>query len=508
MSAAAADKLTKGGPLGVKKLDYTNFTDQFVKSFEKTPVPTTAPLTTTTNDHIYFTQFLPRSPPRGYIDNFLEEIDRIFVSDLYFPMVAVLRCHILHAWDQAALQPAPDVLDALSSLVYHNSDLVTDDNTKADMRCAMHWRGKEVTVLRFEYKDNHYALHTYAGGRHSLAGLISTWREGEADYTHQERGPGSQAAHKILSQLWNSCVKDSTPTVSQSTYGAYFIGVAQQDGRATIFLSQNLMKDFPGIDDKARSQPDLYRHLAYTFCWNLIYAINMKLEGLQLYPPGEEYKYLNALGRNVERRGRQQKQGFPKWGSWVSSWVYRLFGLQLPLIARKIRVSHAFEAFEIVGRESSYFTVDLFLDELVPGTAWSLVRFSRSLKLVLKTYDDVKLFQSEKSAYEKLGGSDFFPTLVAEVRGENSGDPGLLITYCGESVLEEDIQDDDSIRISEALKFMHARGVHHHDIHPRNLVREEGGHICVIDFGLAVPSIQCAQTQTLCEDKRWILGEV
>jgi hypothetical protein len=65
------------------------------------------------------------------------------------------------------------------------------------------------------------------------------------------------------------------------------------------------------------------------------------------------------------------------------------------------------------------------------------------LNLVLKTYDNVELFQSEKSAYEKLKGSPFFPTLVAEVRGENSGDPGLLITYCGERVLEEDMKEND-----------------------------------------------------------------
>jgi len=94
-------------------------------------------------------------------------------------------------------------------------------------------------------------------------------------------------------------------------------------------------------------------------------------------------------------------------------------------------------------RENSYFTLDLFLNEFVPDTAWSFVQFSRSLKLVLKTYDKVELFETEKAAYKKLGGGNFFPTLVAEVWGENSGDPGLLITYHGERVLEEDMQDDD-----------------------------------------------------------------
>lgn len=53
---------------------------------------------------------------------------------------------------------------------------------------------------------------------------------------------------------------------------------------------------------------------------------------------------------------------------------------------------------------------------------------------------------------------------------------------------------------------MHAKGVHHHDIHPRNLVRREDGRISVIDFGLSVPSGQCEQR--LCEDRRWILGEI
>lgn len=111
------------------------------------------------------------------------------------------------------------------------------------------------------------------------------------------------------------------------------------------------MAEHLGVDNDARSNPEVYRHLGYTFCWNLIYAINMKLggEGLQLYPPVEEYEYLNKLGRDVPRDGGP-KQGFRKWGSWLAGWFYQLFGLQLPLIARKIRVSPISEAFEIVGR--------------------------------------------------------------------------------------------------------------------------------------------------------------
>jgi tRNA A-37 threonylcarbamoyl transferase component Bud32 len=53
---------------------------------------------------------------------------------------------------------------------------------------------------------------------------------------------------------------------------------------------------------------------------------------------------------------------------------------------------------------------------------------------------------------------------------------------------------------------MHAQGLHHHDIHPRNLVRGESGDICIIDFGMSVPSSQCEQTS--CEDKMWILDDV
>jgi len=65
------------------------------------------------------------------------------------------------------------------------------------------------------------------------------------------------------------------------------------------------------------------------------------------------------------------------------------------------------------------------------------------LGLVLKTYDKVEIFETEKAAYKKLGGSDFFPKLVAEVWGEDSRNPGLLITYRGERVLEEDWRGDD-----------------------------------------------------------------
>jgi hypothetical protein len=111
------------------------------------------------------------------------------------------------------------------------------------------------------------------------------------------------------------------------------------------------MKAFPGDDANARREPELYRHLAYTFCWNLIYAINMKLRKneIQLYPRTEDYQYLNALGREVPHAG-PVTSGFRRWGSWLGRWFYQLFGLQLPLAVRKIRVSSILEAFEIVGR--------------------------------------------------------------------------------------------------------------------------------------------------------------
>jgi hypothetical protein len=114
------------------------------------------------------------------------------------------------------------------------------------------------------------------------------------------------------------------------------------------------MKKHAGDSDEARGNPEVYYDLAYTFSWNLIYAINMKLGGeiLELYPPGDKYDYLNILGRNVSLNGGPIKgtTGFCKWGSLVAGWVYQCCGLRLPLIAQKIRVSPTSEAFEIVGR--------------------------------------------------------------------------------------------------------------------------------------------------------------
>lgn len=111
------------------------------------------------------------------------------------------------------------------------------------------------------------------------------------------------------------------------------------------------MEQYRGETNEARSNPELYEHLAYTSTWNLIYALNMKLggEGFQLYPPGGDYEYLSSLGRNVQLVGGP-KPGFRRWGSWLGGWVYRLFKFRLPLLARKIRVSPNCEAFEIVGR--------------------------------------------------------------------------------------------------------------------------------------------------------------
>jgi len=111
------------------------------------------------------------------------------------------------------------------------------------------------------------------------------------------------------------------------------------------------MKDFKGETNDARGRPDLYQHLAYTCLWSLVFAFNVKLKagGFHLYPPGEYYQFLNSHGLKGELDG-EPLPDFRKWGSWFGGWVYRLFGLQLPLFARKIRVSPFGEAFEIVGR--------------------------------------------------------------------------------------------------------------------------------------------------------------
>jgi hypothetical protein len=197
-SIAAVSALERnGGALGVKKLEYTNFTDQFVESFRKTPVPSQSGNRT---DHFNTTNPIIRS--RKYDDVFDENRDRKFVSDLYFPVVCVLRSHILHAWDQAPDNLKPELLSALDSLIYEELDDQIH-GTRADLVCTMMWEGKRVTLLRFEYKNNGYALHKYAPG-HSVAGLISQWRDEQLENLNDKKlvgVSGGSKASKILMQV-------------------------------------------------------------------------------------------------------------------------------------------------------------------------------------------------------------------------------------------------------------------------------------------------------------------
>jgi hypothetical protein len=197
-STAAVIELEKyGGPLGVKKLEYANFTENFVESFKKTPVQ---PLSGNPNDLLYVTKSLIRS--RSYEDKFREGRDCSFVSDLYFPVVCVLRSHILYAWDRAPEDLNPELLNALESLLYEFID-DTGNGTQGDMVCTMVWRGQRVPLLRFEYKNNGYALHKYAAG-HSIAELISRWRDEQPDNLGDKElaaVSGSSKAYKVLLQV-------------------------------------------------------------------------------------------------------------------------------------------------------------------------------------------------------------------------------------------------------------------------------------------------------------------
>jgi len=79
---------------------------------------------------------------------------------------------------------------------------------------------------------------------------------------------------------------------------------------------------------------------------------------------------------------------------------------------------------------------------------------------------------------ERVLGQDMFDFVVAQEHRLSWNQAGIIIS-----------------QLVDALAYCHALGIAHGDIKPENIMVTRGGHVKLIDFGLAYQCPQCTQTQ-------------
>ena len=87
------------------------------------------------------------------------------------------------------------------------------------------------------------------------------------------------------------------------------------------------------------------------------------------------------------------------------------------------------------------------------------------------------------------------------------GNLGNLIKY--QDGLTEDVARLYLAEILLAIEELHKKNIIYRDLKPENIMIEEGGHIKLIDFGLAKSGIRNNhETSTFCGSKQYLAPEV
>jgi serine/threonine protein kinase len=132
-----------------------------------------------------------------------------------------------------------------------------------------------------------------------------------------------------------------------------------------------------------------------------------------------------------------------------------------------------------------------------------------NLKVILKILTDSRLVERFTQEADKLALLDGNPNICRIKHFFNHGeDIVIAMEYIDGVTLEEKIKKEGRLTIDESLRvihdvlgvldFAHAKGVCHRDIKPSNIMIDSGGHVKVIDFGIAKaesdPSLTIAGT--------------
>ena len=90
-------------------------------------------------------------------------------------------------------------------------------------------------------------------------------------------------------------------------------------------------------------------------------------------------------------------------------------------------------------------------------------------------------FRNEVHSLNHLRGSDHFP----QIHWADWDNLAFTMSYCGRPIREEkDCPDDWKEQLLEIGAFMRKNRICHNDIQPKNVMVDQTGKICVVDFGL------------------------
>ncbi|KAG2018109.1 protein kinase subdomain-containing protein PKL/ccin4 [Coprinopsis cinerea AmutBmut pab1-1] len=108
------------------------------------------------------------------------------------------------------------------------------------------------------------------------------------------------------------------------------------------------------------------------------------------------------------------------------------------------------------------------------------------ITIVVKVFGNPTTYANELLCYrrlEKLQGAGI-PVLYAT--GSVGTRPCLVLSYEGQK-LREDPTEEERAALQPVIDHMHQLKVHHHDLHPQNVVRNGDGKLTLIDFGFSGP---------------------
>ncbi|EAU89005.1 protein kinase subdomain-containing protein PKL/ccin4 [Coprinopsis cinerea okayama7 len=122
------------------------------------------------------------------------------------------------------------------------------------------------------------------------------------------------------------------------------------------------------------------------------------------------------------------------------------------------------------------------------------------IRLVIKVFGEQSSYAKELLCYTRLEKQQGKGIPVLYATGTLNARPCLVLSFEGER-LRTGPTEEEKVSLYPVLQAMHNIDVHHHDLHRRNVVRNQSGKLTLIDFGL---SERC--TREGCVDE-WLPDE-
>lgn len=118
----------------------------------------------------------------------------------------------------------------------------------------------------------------------------------------------------------------------------------------------------------------------------------------------------------------------------------------------------------------------------------ALVWVDEDMGVIFKQFPDFGKYEREFKFYKKLGWRPWLSTVLGIGRTDKTR--GIYLTYEGNPV-SHDEWDEVGPHLTFWLSELHATGIHHHDMAPRNILRRVNGTLVLIDFENAVEENDC-----------------